>query len=269
MVLTPDGAKNQEQVVEGMLLSVKRSVDECQALAHLAAGLENTSPALALLDGSLILWGLTGKAYPQFVTEALLQNGFLKHLDRIRKLKDEKQMAMASYISFPRSTDVVNALRVAICPHDTPDCDRDCPSGKQRDCDVISRVQDRELFLNILASGERSALFLSQSNIVKEYYGPHWVYFFYLNVDDEIARVEIPQWVASDESLVELVHALVLDQCHRGQGYPVALSEAHEKAVLTGADREQFWQLVESTLTEEHLPSITSAKSMSKRVRWV
>jgi hypothetical protein len=49
----------------------------------------------------------------------------------------------------------------------------------------------------------------------------------------------------------------------------VALSEAHEQAVVTGADRENFWQLVESLMTAEHLPTPTSAKSFSKRTRWV
>ena len=95
------------------------------------------------------------------------------------------------------------------------------------------------------------------------------IYFFYLRVDDEIARVELPKWVANDESRLSLAHALVLDQCLRGHGYPVALSEAHEKAVVTGADRENFWQLVESSLVEERLPTLGSAKSQSKRTRWV
>jgi len=72
-----------------------------------------------------------------------------------------------------------------------------------------------------------------------------------------------------DESRLSLAHSLVLDQCQRGQGYPVALSEAHEQAVVTGADRENFWQLVESSLVDEHLPTLTSAKSFSKRTRWV
>jgi NurA-like 5'-3' nuclease len=88
-------------------------------------------------------------------------------------------------------------------------------------------------------------------------------------VDDEIARVEVPQWVAMDENLLNLTHALVLDQCRRGQGYPVALSEAHEQAVVTTADKENFWQLVDSSLMEERLPTLTSAKSRSKRTRWV
>jgi GNAT superfamily N-acetyltransferase len=269
LVIAPDGAKGREQPVEGALLGIKRGVDECRELAKLAAELPKDAPALALLDGSLILWGLAGKVYPDFVTEALLNKGFLRHLEEIRKLNKDKRLALASYISFPRSTDVVNALRVAICPHEIIDTDRLCKECQSRDCARVDGVRDRDLFSNILAPGERSALFTSQSSIVQKHYGGHWVYFFYLRVDDEIARVEIPQWVARDENLLNLTHALVLDQCRRGQGYPVALSEAHEQAVVNTADKESFWRLVESLMVDEHLPSPTSAKSFSKRTRWV
>ncbi|MDZ4230456.1 MAG: nuclease, partial [Dehalococcoidales bacterium] len=78
-----------------------------------------------------------------------------------------------------------------------------------------------------------------------------------------------PQWVARNENLLNLTHSLILDQCRRGQGYPVALSEAHEQAVVTTADRENFWALVESLLVDEKLPATTSAKSFSKKTRWV
>jgi hypothetical protein len=260
------GVKGREQPVESTLLGIKRGVDECSRLTGLAAGLSAESPTLALLDGSLILWGL--EAYPEFVTEALLVKGFLSCLDELKKLNNGRRLALASYISFPRSTDVVNVLRLAICPHEPADCDHYCPAGK-RDCDAVAGVQDRELFSNILSDGERSAVFISQSSVVRKYYGVHQVYFFYLRVDDEIARVEVPQWVATDGTLLNLTHALVLDQCRRGQGYPVALSEAHEQAVVTASDKENFWQLVESSLVEERLPTLTSAKSRSKRTRWV
>ncbi len=267
LVIAPDGARGREQPIEGVLLGIKRAVDECHMLAELAAELPKDSSALALLDGSLILWGLAGQTYPDFVIEALLAKGFIRSLEQIRKLNADRRVALASYISYPRSTDVVNALRVAICPHDPADCDRYCPN-KARDCDEVAGVRDRELFASFLAEGERSALFISTSKIQKRY-GEHEVYFFYLRVDDEIARVEIPKWVAQDKGLLELTHALVLDQCRRGQGYPVALSEAHEQAVVTGADRENFWQLVEASLVDEKMPSPTSAKSFSKRTRWV
>ncbi len=264
-VMPPGGGR--EQPVEGAILGAKRSVEECQHLAALAADLPSGSESLAILDGTLILWGL--EAYPDFVTDSLLHDGLLKCLDAMKKLNQDRRLALASYISFPRSTDVVNVLRVAVCPNDVPDCDKQCPPEKGRDCDSLAGVRDRDLFMELLKRGERSALFISPSKIVREHYGAHRVYFFYLRVADEIARVEVPQWVAENKALLDLAHALVYDQSRRGGGYPVVLSEAHEQAVVTGADRENFWELVESTLIEDHLPGPSSGKSASKRTRWV
>ena len=128
LVITPSGGGGREQPVEGALLGIKRAIEECRHLADLAARLPAGSNSLALLDGSLILWGL--EAYPEFVTEALLTNGLLPCLDDMKKLNSDRRLALASYISFPRSTDVVNVLRVAICPHEPPDCDRYLPAGQ-------------------------------------------------------------------------------------------------------------------------------------------
>ena len=261
----------KEQVVEGALLNIKRSVDECRHLADMAAELPKDRPALAVIDGSLILWGLSSKEYPDFVVEQLLDKGFIKCLDDMLKLAQERPLALSSFISFPRSTDVVNVLRLAICPHETADCDKFCGEiniGK-RACDAVSGIQDRDLFDSLLGVGERSALFTSQSKIVRESYGRHRVNFFYIKLEDEIARVEIPEWVARDADKLGLTHALLLDQCQRGQGYPAALSEAHEEAVVTGADRRNFLQLVEISMADEHMPQTTSAKARSKNARWL
>lgn len=268
LVIAPSGkGKGREQLVEGALLGIKRSVEECKRLAELASELPADSSSLALLDGSLVLMGL--EAFPDFVTETMLDKAFLEYLSRVKQLNKDRQVALASYISYPRSTDVVNALRIAICPYEPPDCDRYCPQGGEKGCDAVSGVQDRDLFSALLAHGERSALFISQSSVVRKRYGEHRVYFFYLRAEDEIARVEVPQWVALDKDLLNLTHSLVLDQCRRGQGYPVALSEAHEKAVVTMGDRENFWALMEASLVDEKLPNPSSGKSQSKRTRWV
>ena len=222
-------------------------------------------------DRAELLSILVGNLYPEFVLEELMYRGFIKYLDEIKKLNRDRRIAIASYISFPRSTDVVNTLRVAICPNEIPDCDRYCAEivlGK-RECDAVAGIRDRELFYNLLTDGERSALFISRSSIVEKRYGRHRIHFFYLRVGEEIARIEVPQWVAMDESLLNLAHCLVLDQCRRGHGYPVALSEAHEQAVVTGADRQNFQRLLEISLAEEKIPLTTSAKNHSKRTRWI
>lgn len=259
------------QPIERDLLGIKRAVAECQALVELCEELPPDMPALALLDGSLILWGLGGQAYPDYVRRELLENGFVQALHRLKDSSQNKKLALASYISFPRSTDVVNALRVALCPCEPPDCDRNCSRStpdSQRACEAVAGVQDSALFSKILESGERSATFISRSSVVQKHYGDQEVRFFYLKTDEEIARVEFPRWV-EERGLIDMLQALILDQCRRGQGYPVALSEAHEQAVVTGADREQFQYLVEMALSEKRLPTTTSAKSRSKRTKWI
>ena len=263
VIASPDGLR--EVPIEGNLLGIKRSLEECRRLSEMAAVLPSGCAALGLMDGSLILWNL--EAYPEFVTESLLEKRFLTYLEEISRSALDKQLAVASYISFPRSADVTNLLRVAVCPRESVDSDR-CSSCMTRECAQINGVFDRELFARLLKPGERSGLFISPSKIQRRY-GKHQVYFFYLRINGEIGRVEIPRWVAEDKSKVDLVHSLIVDQCRRGQGYPIALSEAHEKAVVTGADRDNFWRMVDESLAEERLPVTESEKSRSKRTRWI
>jgi len=266
MVLKSPGGEGREQVIDANLLGTRRAVEECRGLAELAGGLSAGSTALAMLDGTLVIWGL--EAYPDFVSHLLLEKGMLAAFEEVRRLGKDRRLALASYISLPGGTDVANVLRVALCPEENPDCDH-CPAPANRPCDAVAGMADRELFGRLLGEGERSELFDSQSAVVARYYGAHRVKFFYLNAGGEISRVEIPAWVADDNALLALTHALVFDQCRRGHGYPVALAEAHEQAVVTGADRESFWRLVESKLAGERLPDCRSLKSQRKRTRWL
>ena len=65
--------------------------------------------------------------------------------------------------------------------------------------------------------------------------------FVYINVGAEIARLEFPAWTTPDA--LEQLCGAVIDQCAKGMGYPVALSEAHEQAVVKAADRRAFVEL--------------------------
>lgn len=271
MAIRPASGNGRHQPIDSALLGIKRDVEECRHLVKMAAKVDAANPTLALLDGSLLKWLLEGKNYPDFVADELLDNGFLACLEEMRKLFNNRVLTLASYISFPGGTDVTNALRVAACPHAVANCDKECSEIEpgQRACDFLNGIRDRDLFENLLKEGQRSALFISPSRVSRQRYGQHQVYFFYLKVAEEVARVEIPQWVALNSQRLGLTHTLILDQCQRGHGYPVTLSEAHEQAVVTGKDREQLQKLVELSMTGESLPFVSSAKSRSKKTRWV
>jgi hypothetical protein len=264
-----DPASGRVELVEGPLLGVKRAVAECAMLDDIAAKQSPGRVALAMVDGSLVLWGLSPRDYEGFIREELLDKEYLGAFDRMKRRSDGGRFALCACTSFPRNTEVVNALRVHVCGCDPVDCERCRAEGRDRECDDLAGITDSALFDAVLDTGQRSAVFLSGSKYVRQYYREHQIHFFYLKSEDEMLRVEVPQWVAGCDDLLGLVHALVLDQCRRGLGYPAALMEAHEKAVVTAADREAFRLLVEQAMVERGVDMQTSGKSRSKRTRWV
>ncbi|MSQ11812.1 MAG: DNA double-strand break repair nuclease NurA [Dehalococcoidia bacterium] len=275
LALRDPDSPTREEPLQGALLGLVRAVEEVRALADAAQQAPASLPTVALVDGTLLLLELSsgspgGGGFPPFVRRQLLQGGLLPALDALRALAQLRPLAVASYISMPNATEVAGALRLALCPFPVADCSANCGDKRpgQRPCDAVHGLNDRALFGELLAPGERSALFRSRSSIAREY-GEHQVCFFYVNVGPELARVEMPEWVARNTRLLDLVHAAVLDQCRRGGGYPPVLQEAHEQAVISGADREEFRLLVHEALEGEHLPAYTSEKERSKRLRAV
>lgn len=265
-------AGNREQPIEGPVLGLLRAVMEIEALADLVETVPPDLPVLALLDGSLILWGLAGGAFPDYVRQVLIDDRLLPALDRLKRMSESRTLAVASQISLPGSHEIVNALRIApeVCGWPTLNCDGNCGALKrgERHCDVVAGVSDAELFDAVLEPGERSAVFDTTSSVVLDHYGPHQVRFCYIHLGEEVCRLEMPAWSAEGPAL-DLAHAGLLAQAEKGHGYPIALQEAHEQAVVSGADREYFAQLVEEMLVEEGLPTGTSQKSRSKRTRFI
>ena len=67
----------------------------------------------------------------------------------------------------------------------------------------------------LLVRGTGNEVFDSEGRRYLDLYGGHAVAFYYVNVGTEMARVEVPAWVAQDETLLGLSHALILDQQSR------------------------------------------------------
>ncbi|CAA9572423.1 MAG: hypothetical protein AVDCRST_MAG88-2473 [uncultured Thermomicrobiales bacterium] len=263
--------REQELRVDGRiplnaaLLGMRRAADELTALAAAAEGVPR--PAVALQDGTLILWSLTGQ---EPSVRAWVLTDFLAALDALR----ERGIPVASYISYPGGKDVTDALRIAACDYPSRglpiNCDACRDERETPACAIIPSVPDRHLFAHIAAlrPGERSDIYRSASKILDEY-GEHAIHFFYLQTGVEIARVEVPAWVVAHRPHLDLVHALVYDQCQRGRGYPSVLQEAHEQAVIGAEERRVVEQLVEEALARLGLVMLRSAKDASKRGRFV
>ena len=162
-----------------------------------------------------------------------------------------------------------------LCDQDDAECNRSCNarhSDRPR-CDDATSFDDRELFEVLLEPGHRSPLY-QPSRLAARFalgltVGEEWNSFFYLHGGGEIARVDVPDWLVDDPELLALAHAMLVKQCELGLGYPVAISEAHEQAVISGHDREEFRKVALMLLEQRGLPTPESAKSFSKRRPWL
>ena len=265
IIRDPDGSGQQR--VEGAVLGAKRTVEEMRRLVEVAQSLPDDAPVLALIDGPLVMLGLVGRGYGDYVRRELVEDGFAGSLEELRLLAEERPLALAGYVSMPGYGDVTSALRYAVC--ERPDPSAPCASASEACGRCVEGILDRVMFSALLEPGERSGLFTASSRVIDNHYRGNEIDFFYLNVGDEVARVEVPSWTGRDEAAIGLAHSLIVDQVDRGRGYPVSLMEAHEKAVITGADRSYFNDLVERALHDHGIRVFTSEKARSKRLRWL
>jgi hypothetical protein len=228
--------RRQELELEGGL-QVMRSVSE------------RSQSTLLLFDGSLVFWNLEAK-------DSVLTDLFLSsYLATLYQLYQNRSM-YAGYISLPKSRELVNLVRLALCDFDVENTQLYA---------VVDPVVDATIASFFLAPHTRTGVFCNNATISRLYPDVLRPHFFYLHVGDEIGRIEIPGWIAADELLVNQVASLILDQSIKGAGYPVALAEAHEQAVVKGPDRDFFYHaLYKEGMTHDRAIN-TSGKVLRKR----
>ncbi|MFQ5569290.1 MAG: DNA double-strand break repair nuclease NurA [Rhodothermales bacterium] len=237
------------------VVSALRDEFELRALLDVAGEARIAGrPILALADGTLIRWMLRG------MRDRALEQELIDRYTDILAGFHEEGIPLCSYISMPGNTEVVNLLRVFLGESDEPADDETSLAG----------LMDRWIFEKTLQPGERSAVFESASHIQREYGARDRICYFYVHVasrqgGSEIARVEVPVWVADDPGLLDLVHATVLSECEKGEGYPMILAEAHERAVIRARERELFYDMIEREMTTAGLRHTGSRKQASKR----
>ena len=156
----------------------------------------------------------------------------------------------------PKSRELMSMVRLFLSQAD------DASSVSQAELDG---VVDTTFLSSWLAPGKRTAVFQSDAFSSCTYPAELHPHFFYINVGNEVGRVELPGWMAQDATLVEYAASVILDQCHKGRGYPVALAESHEQAVVRGADRDFFYQVIAKGAFDRGRTIRTSQKAARKR----
>ncbi|RDH50798.1 DNA double-strand break repair nuclease NurA [Fischerella thermalis] len=216
-------------------------------------------PTLAMVDGSLIYWFL--EQLPFDARDRILP----PILQAWRQMRDA-QIPLMGYLSASRNIEAMNFLRLLACPHPVPDCMSFCPNQLEKvPCKVFEPLRDTTLWTTQLQPGQRGPLWRSNARIL-DLYEDLQIYFCYVHVGAEIARIEIPAWVAENTSLFEESLGLMLAQVQKGYGSPLAIAEAHNQAVVRGGDKARFFALLERQMIKAGLRNVgTSYKEARKR----
>lgn len=247
-------------------MGYRRTVSEAESLVEMACrwvnppGAHGETPNLAIADGSLIYWFLEG--LPTEARDRLLPP-VLAAWEELRQTR----IPLMGYLSASRSGEATNFLRLQACPHETPNCMTHCQGDLKRlPCQVIDPLRDTTLWNCVLQPGQRGPLWQSSAKILDLYPEPLRTYFCYVHVGAEIARIEVPQWVAADAALFDQSLSIMLAQVRKGYGYPVALAESHNQAVVRGGDRARFFALLEQQMIRVGLRNVgISYKEARKR----
>lgn len=242
-------------------VSVARDLQEIGMLAATIAANQDdaTPPLLGLVDQRLLYWPIGG---PDGAASKAVET-WLREMTAVR----HTGALLAGYIDRPGKTAVVTLLLALAADLDDYATWRDL--GKRG---TTQGLNDARLFSHLLAPGQRSAVFVDISpanSRFAEADRANQVCFFYLNpgrAGRQIARVDIPLWVAEDAGRVAAVHSLIYDQCQILGDYPYVLARADEMAVVGHREHEELDFMIELAMQRLGIEGQITAKQGSKEV---
>ena len=245
--------------VTGDTVGIERNLAEMEVLTGLLlAEVGQGPPCVGLGDGPLLIWLRPGEL-PEGRRRQVLHD-YLGCLDRL----GASGAPVAGFVSRPHSAEVVALLYLAQLEPEARQAVRSLAETDYRG------LTDRALF-GFLETGQRSALFVRGTPTNQDFRARgHTIHFFYLNTGSDLARVEIPEWVARQPSQLDLVHAAVYDQCSFNNGYPYILTRADELAVILGDERRVLEEMLMQAMVRNglSLPELSRKAQQKKVARW-
>ena len=249
-----------DQLVSSQLVSARRTVAEITQLAQQATAEANTGATIALIDGNLAL-----NAQHETISAAERERLQAEYIARLDALKLAR-VATAGFISRSGTTSVTKLLELGAYPLNEVATRVKNQKGRP----FSGLIIDTRLFESMLAPGQRSAAFEMRQGWNRMYReAGHAIHLFYLNVGTRsrpsIARVEAPEWVAQDASLLGLAHGAMVEQCRITDiAYPYALTRADELAVITTDEKANFERMIGVEMLRHGIAAGPSEKAATK-----
>lgn len=231
-------------------VSVQRDLKEINTLASkLREYQDQPAPRLGILDQRLLYWpNRSGEKAEKIADEWMQAMTIIRHT----------QSFLCGFISRPNTNRVATMLRAIATKNE----------AEWKELGKRTIVNDANIFQAVLSKkGQRSKVFKDVSrpnDRFKELDPKNEVCFFYLNVGNSIARVDIPMWVAEDDNAIDNVHSLIYSQCELLGGYPYIITRADEMAVVGKQDQAELNAMIELNMQHQGITPMISPKQEGK-----
>lgn len=214
-------------------------------------------PKLAILDQRLLYWPASG------IPDRASHEALISWQESMSTIKGNEAL-LAGFIDRPGKRSVLAMLQTLDIRQPTMDMD------ELYHVSQFSLLTDIDLYTSLLEQGERSPVFVEVSQLNTRFRNHNLdneVCFFYLRTGDgegQLARVDIPMWVAENEENVATVHALIHDQCQILGNYPYVITRADEIAVVGRREQEELEYMISLRLAKQGISTRTTSKQQSK-----
>ncbi len=261
-----------KRVISNRTVDARRTVLEMKSLAQRAWELKNEGDysIICLYDNQLMFWANSDVAG----SDQLMQDYHAALLQLHDVQANGPRTTLAGYIDNPHRARVVLRLLYLMSLHDEEDVkahEKMMAQGGD-----LEGLRDRHLFNTILQPGERTAVMVQNSprNLAYKHRGNSYeIAFFYMKVGDHynanIARIDIPMWVARNpEAVNELQAFLQRQSTMQGRNpYPYALTRADELAYVSLKDKTKLDDLINLELRRKGIdPHRNTAKGRGKEL---
>ncbi len=218
-------ATEQNEFVTADYVNAQRALCELQEAQE---QVKKNAEKIIIFDGTLTFWQLQPPA---------IQKRFLPDYRASFQDLQVQDSTYMGYVSASQARDLVGYIALA------------------------SKILGQEAAFDCLVDTDIAQFFLSPGKASQVFNSA----FIYLHGGDEIARVEVPGYIADNDERVARCIGIVFDQIVKGQGYPVALAQAHEQAVIKGPDREFFYTMLQGHYVRAFGARPRSLKLQKKR----
>jgi len=212
---------------------------------------QNADPFVFVFDGPLYFGYLNNK--PEKIKKHFLSS----YISLLNSFYINK-IPIIGFLSAPRNKEIINVIKMGLSK-------KIIDIGLNTENIDFKFISDSDFIALFLKPFSRTILFSLSSDLALNYPEHLRPMFCYINCAAEIVRIEFPYWLTKDPNFEHYLNILI-DQCKKGNGYPIALSEAHEQAVVKSSDRNFFYESLSKMSSSYNHRLNFSQKSIKKRV---